>query len=168
MMKYYNYQSYTFCSDLPDLPFQEVSALPAEGMVYYLFRRRPLAGRDCFAVTHPSLLTDREGAETLDSRRLPPPPPVSPELAEAIAAGRVRGVNLDHPRWEELLRPLLPGAVGRGGDLPEPGDPYGPGHLRLPGGGPAPLPPVRRTGGAEHAGPGLLHPRQGHGHPGGL
>ena len=113
MMKYYNYQSYTFCSDLPDLPFQEVSALPAEGMVYYLFRRRPLAGRDCFAVTHPSLLTDREGVETLDSRRLPPPPPVSPELAEAIAAGRVRGVNLDHPRWEELLRPLLPAGKKR-------------------------------------------------------
>ncbi len=112
-MKYYQYQSYTFCSHLPDLPFREVPALPPEGMVYYLFRRPPLAGRDCFAVTHPSLLTDREGPETLDSGRLPPPPAIAPELAAAIAAGRVRGVNYSHPRWEELLGPLLPAGKKR-------------------------------------------------------
>ncbi len=97
--------AYTFCSHLPDLPFPKVSAPPVTGDMIYLFRRPPLAGRDSFAVTHPRLLTDREGVETLSTRHLPSRE-TDPILLDAITGGRVRAVNLNHPRWRELLLPF--------------------------------------------------------------
>ena len=97
--------AYTFCSHLPDLPFPKVSAPPVTGDMIYLFRRPPLAGRDSFAVTHPRLLTDREGVETLSTWHLPSRE-TDPILLDAITGGRVRAVNLNHPRWRELLLPF--------------------------------------------------------------
>ena len=97
--------AYTFCSHLPDLPYPKVSAPPVTGDMIYLFRRPPLQGRDSFAVTHPRLLTDREGVETLSTDRLPARE-TDPILLDAISGGRVRAVNLDHPRWRELLLPF--------------------------------------------------------------
>ena len=97
--------AYTFCSHLPNLPFPRAEALPVTGSIVYLFRRPPLAGRDSFAVTHPRLLTDREGVETLSTNHLPSRE-TEGVLLDAIAEGRVRAVNLDHPRWRELLLPF--------------------------------------------------------------
>ena len=97
--------SYTFCSHLADLPFPRVSALPVADEILYLFRRPPLSGRDSFSVTHPRLLTDREGTETLSTRHLPEVA-ADGALTAAIEEGRVRAVNLSHPRWRELLVPF--------------------------------------------------------------
>ncbi len=58
---------------------------------------------DTFPVTAPSLLTAEEGVSTLVTAE---EPETDPALAAAIAAGRVRAVNLAHPRQEELLPPL--------------------------------------------------------------
>ena len=110
-MHYYTDGEHIFCSHLESLPFPALSALPEEGAVTYLFRRPPLQGRDAFAVSHPRLLTDREGVETLTDRC--PDVPADAALTAAIAAGRVSAVNLSHPRWRELLTPLLPAGKKR-------------------------------------------------------
>ena len=105
-MYYYTDQSHVFCSHIGDLPFSPLPALPEGEAVTYLFRRPPLQGRDAFAVSHPRLLTDREDAETLTDTY--PEEAVDPSLRAAIVADRVSAVNLEHPRWRELLSPLLP------------------------------------------------------------
>ena len=105
-MYYYTDGQHAFCSHLGDLPLSPLAKLPEDGPITYLFRRPPLEGRDAFAVSHPRLLADTEGAETLADTL--PAPAVDAGLAAAIAAGRVSAVNYSHPRWRELLSPLLP------------------------------------------------------------
>ena len=69
-----------------------------------MFHRPPLAGRDTFPVTDPAQLTEEEGVASLCTA--PCPEDVPPALLSAIRAGRVRAVNLAHPRFEELTAPL--------------------------------------------------------------
>ena len=69
-----------------------------------MFHRPPLAGRDTFPVTDPAQLTEREGVASLCAA--PGPEGLPRELTNAIRAGRVRAVNLAHPRFEELMAPL--------------------------------------------------------------
>jgi len=109
-MYYYQDQGHTLCSFEDGLPFPALDRLPEEGDVTFLFRREPMAGRDAFAVTHPRLLTDRESMATLTAG---PGPQVPPDLTRAVEAGRVRAVNLSHPRWRELLEPFWPSGPKR-------------------------------------------------------
>ena len=110
-MNYYREDGYILASE-EALPFAPLPAPPEEGEILLCFRRPPLAGRETFAVTCPEdLLTDREGAETLTTH---PARPLPPELLPALAAGRVRAVNLGHPRWEALLDPAFPIGPPRG------------------------------------------------------
>ena len=99
-MAYYSYKNHVLYTEAP-FSGPPLDRLPETGEVIWLFRRPPLAGRETFAVTDPALLTVSEGPKTLDASA--PAPPLPPELAAAVAAGRVRGVNGAHPRWEELL-----------------------------------------------------------------
>ena len=105
-MNYFRYQRHTLASE-EALPYEPLAALPGEGEVLWCFRRPPLAGRETFAAPHPDLLTAREGVEALTTLGHGPNA-LPPELAAAVAAGRVRAVNLDHPRWEALLDPGFP------------------------------------------------------------
>ena len=105
-MTYYQLENHTLVSDRV-LPFTPIPGPEPEKELLWAFRRAPLTGRETFAVTDTALLTEREGIETLDTGALPPVR-VPPSLAEAVAAGRVRGVNLAHPRWRELLSPSFP------------------------------------------------------------
>ena len=98
MYHYYTYDGRTLCS-AGALPYPEISALPEMGEVLWVFHRPPLAGRDTFPVTDPAQLTEREGVA-------PGPEGLPRELTNAIRAGRVRAVNLAHPRFEELMAPL--------------------------------------------------------------
>ena len=101
-MRYYDCGGYPLCSrEVLALP--ALHALPETGEVLFGFHRTPGAGRDTFPVTAPSLLTAEEGVSTLVTAE---EPETDPALAAAIAAGRVRAVNLAHPRYEELLPPL--------------------------------------------------------------
>ncbi len=102
-MNYYRYNGYTLCSWEP-LPYEKIDALPAAGGVIFLFHRPLLTGRESYPVTDAALLTERESVDTLNAST--PAPPVPPELAAAVKAGRVRAVNDRHPRWQELLPPL--------------------------------------------------------------
>ena len=70
----------------------------------WVFHRPPLSGRDTFPVTDPAQLTEREGVASLCAA--PGPEGLPRELTNAIRAGRVRAVNLAHPRFEELMAPL--------------------------------------------------------------
>ena len=101
-MRYYDCGGYPLCSrEVLALP--ALHALPEAGAVLFGFHRTPGAGRDTFPVTAPSLLTAEEGVSTLVTAE---EPETDPALAAVIAAGRVRAVNLAHPRQEELLPPL--------------------------------------------------------------
>ena len=99
----YTYDGRTLCS-AGALPYPEISALPETGEVLWVFRRPPLSGRDTFPVTDPAQLTEREGVASLCA--VPGPEGLPRELTNAIRAGRVRAVNLAHPRFEELTAPL--------------------------------------------------------------
>lgn len=103
MYHYYTYDGHTLCSPVP-LPYPEISALPETGEVLWVFHRPPLSGRDTFPVTDPAQLTEREGVASLCAA--PGPEGLPRELTNAIRAGRVRAVNLAHPRFEELMAPL--------------------------------------------------------------
>ena len=109
-MGYYLYKNCVLCGD--EAPGEPLDHLPEEGEVLYLFRRKPLAGRETFPVTVPALLTGAEGPETLTAGRQPVPS-VPPDLEEAVRQGRVRAVNASHPRWEELLSLPVPPAKRR-------------------------------------------------------
>lgn len=103
MYHYYTYDGRTLCS-AGALPYPEISALPETGEVLWVFHRPPLSGRDTFPVTDPAQLTEREGVASLCT--VPGPEGLPRELTDAIRAGRVRAVNLAHPRFEELTAPL--------------------------------------------------------------
>ncbi len=103
MYHYYTYDGRTLCS-AGALPYPEISALPETGEVLWVFHRPPLSGRDTFPVTDPAQLTEREGVASLCAALGPEGLPR--ELTNAIRAGRVRAVNLAHPRSEELMAPL--------------------------------------------------------------
>lgn len=103
MYHYYTYDGRTLCS-AGALPYPEISALPETGEVLWVFHRPPLSGRDTFPVTDPAQLTEREGVASLCAA--PGPEGLPRELTNAIRAGRVRAVNLAHPRSEELTAPL--------------------------------------------------------------
>ena len=100
-MRYYREGGYTLCSR-EKLPLQEADGLPREGEVIFLLRRGLLAGRETFPVTDPALLTEQEGVQTLCTGKSEEDIPA--ELEAAIRAGRVRAVNMGHPRWRELLK----------------------------------------------------------------
>lgn len=99
----YAYKSHTLCSPVP-LPYREREGLPETGEILWALDRPPLAGRDTFPVTDPAQLTEREGVASLCAA--PGPEGLPRELTNAIRAGRVRAVNLAHPRFEELTAPL--------------------------------------------------------------
>ena len=103
MYHYYTYDGRTLCS-AGALPYPEISALPETGEVLWVFHRPPLSGRDTFPVTDPAQRTEREGVASLCAA--PGPEGLPRELTNAIRAGRVRAVNLAHPRFEELMAPL--------------------------------------------------------------
>lgn len=103
MYHYYTYDGRTLCS-AGALPYREISALPETGEVLWVFHRPPLSGRDTFPVTDPAQLTEREGVASLCAA--PGPEGLPRELTNAIRTGRVRAVNLAHPRFEELTAPL--------------------------------------------------------------
>lgn len=103
MYHYYTYDDRTLCS-AGALPYPEISALPETGEVLWVFHRPPLSGRDTFPVTDPAQLTEREGVASLCAA--PGPEGLPRELTNAIRTGRVRAVNLAHPRFEELTAPL--------------------------------------------------------------
>ena len=99
----YAYKSHTLCSPVP-LPYREREGLPETGEILWALDRPPLSGRDTFPVTDPAQLTEREGVASLCTA--PGPESLPRELTNAIRAGRVRAVNLAHPRFEELMAPL--------------------------------------------------------------
>ena len=99
----YAYKSHTLCSPVP-LPYREREGLPETGEILWAWDRPPLSGRDTFPVTDPAQLTEREGVASLCAA--PGPEGLPRELTNAIRAGRVRAVNLAHPRFEELMAPL--------------------------------------------------------------
>ena len=103
-MFYYQTEGELLCSFEEGLPFVRVTQPEAhEGVVTFLCRRDPANSRASFAITTAGeLLCEREGVFWLDANQMPQGQ-LDPILECALSAGRLRGVNLSHPRWRELV-----------------------------------------------------------------
>ncbi|MCI9330706.1 MAG: lactate dehydrogenase [Oscillibacter sp.] len=84
-----------------DLPFPAGTGAPPELFAVY---RDPVLSPAVWKVTDGRQLTqDRADVSWLAPRRMGPPVEWPPEVCAALAAGRLTGVNLRHPRWERAL-----------------------------------------------------------------
>lgn len=105
-MHYYCREGHVLCCE-EKLPYEPIVHLPENGDIIYLLRRPVLQGRETFFVSQCDLLRVKESIEILrhcggGEEHLPA------ELSAAIAGGRVRAVNMEHPRWQELLSSEFP------------------------------------------------------------
>ncbi len=105
-MYYYHVDGAPAASFLPDLPFP---AAEAEAPALFLVRGDPALRPAAWRVTDPRQLTaDRVNVTWLDPRRMGDPPDLPEPVRAALAAGRLTGVNLRHPRWRRALEfPVL-------------------------------------------------------------
>lgn len=75
----------------------------------YRVSRDPALGPAAWKVTDGRQLTaERADVAWLDPRRMGEPANLPPESQTALAAGRLTGVNLRHPRWERALEFVTP------------------------------------------------------------
>jgi hypothetical protein len=105
-MYYYRLAGQLVCSPklLPDMPAPGRPPDDADSAVV-LFERSPQSSRASFAVRHPrQIFARREDVGWLDPNRIDAPDLlIDPLLLRLILAGRLRAVNLSHPRWRDLL-----------------------------------------------------------------
>ena len=100
-MYWYTVNEKTAASYAPELPLP-----PAEPGVPELFlvRGDPALRPAAWRVTDPRQLTaERADVTWLDPRRMGDGPELPEAVSAAIAAGRLTGVNLRHPRWRRAL-----------------------------------------------------------------
>ncbi|MGM9661956.1 MAG: lactate dehydrogenase [Oscillospiraceae bacterium] len=102
-MNYFTDGTHTFCAR-EALPFRPLASLPEEGEILYLFSAAAPGGRETFAVSDSGVMIPRQDERLLSTRRTPARE-LPPALGAAVAAGRVRGLDMAHPRWRELLAP---------------------------------------------------------------
>ena len=105
-MYFYRIHKALAASFLPGLPFPPAEAgRPA----LFLTQRDPLRSRAIWRVTDGRQLTAEESVLWLDSGRISPEmPQLPPDVAAAIQAGTLTGVNLSHPRWRDALEFAAP------------------------------------------------------------
>lgn len=112
LLFYYEYQGMLVCGPEDHLPLPPWQGEPAGERGVYLFRRDPANSRAAFSVNHPGQLWDeKEDVHWLDASRMPKGGEAPPFLLDWMKRGNLRGVNLSHPRWRELLD--FPGRPGK-------------------------------------------------------
>ncbi len=112
MLAYYENEGTLVCSPFSDVPLKPWKGAPGGEQGIFLFRRDPAFSRAAFSVNHPGqLAAETEDVRWLDGSRLPRGWDLPPLLWEWIKAGKMRGVNANHPRWRELL--TFPGKTAK-------------------------------------------------------
>ena len=100
-MYWYNINEKTAASFAADLPFPPAEPGTPE---LFLVRGDPALHPAAWRVTDPRQLTaEHPDAAWLDPRRMGAEPELPEAVSAAIAAGRLTGVNLRHPRWRRAL-----------------------------------------------------------------
>lgn len=104
-MYYYRIDSHLCCSPRGDLPYEHTERPGAADELIYLLDRPAETSRASFSPTCAGqLFAAQENTSSLNQNALPEGE-TDPLLDGLIAAGKVRAVNTDHPRFAELLAP---------------------------------------------------------------
>ena len=106
MITFYNVNGHICFSDLADLAFEKIAEPKNAETLTWLFQREPGSCRASFKVNDKMLLSaPEENVSWLNSNKLEKLAPVEIPawVEEMIAAGKVRAVNVSHPKFEEIL-----------------------------------------------------------------
>ena len=106
MITFYNVNGHICFSDLADLTFEKIAEPKDAKTLTWLFNREPGSCRASFKVNGKALLSAKEeNVSWLNSNKLEALAPVEvPAWVETlIAEGKVRAVNMGHPKFEEIL-----------------------------------------------------------------
>lgn len=107
MITFYNVNGQICFSDIADLEFEKIEEPKSAEKLTWLFKREPGSCRASFKVMDKAVLSAaEENVSWLNSNKLNALAPVTgiPAWAEElIAAGKVRAVNVSHPKFEEIL-----------------------------------------------------------------
>ena len=107
MLYYYSLNGRIACSELDSLPYPRIDAPEKCNELYFLFRRPAADSRAAFAPhTAGQLFSKVENCGMLNTNALPDTQP-DPLLKRMLALGKVRALNVEHPRFEENLRRTL-------------------------------------------------------------
>ena len=107
MITFYNVNGQICFSDIADLKFEKIEEPKNAEKLVWLFDREPGSCRASFKVSDKALLSvTEENVSWLNSNKLGELAPVEGVpvwVDELIAAGKVRAVNVAHPKFEEIL-----------------------------------------------------------------
>lgn len=102
-MKYYKINNHICCSQIEDLNFEEIEKPDHAGEMFFLFQRDPASCRSSFAVNDPSLLFAQEENVSWLNKNKMGDAGCDEDLKKLIGAGKMKAVNVSHPRFEEIL-----------------------------------------------------------------
>ena len=106
-MYYYKVEGQLCCSTREDLPFERAAEPGEVTELHYLFEREPDTCRASFKVNDPAMLfQEKEDVSWLCSGKLKEAAKgerAGEFLEQVIKAGRMRAVNIRHPRFREVL-----------------------------------------------------------------
>lgn len=107
MIHFYNVNGQICFSDIADLAYEKIDEPKSAEKLTWLFKREPGSCRASFLVNDKALLSaTEENVSWLNSNKLAALAPVGEIptwVDEMIAAGKVRAVNVAHPRFEEIM-----------------------------------------------------------------
>ncbi len=104
MISYYKIGDNYCFSNLSDLPFETVAEPSSASEMTWLFKREPGSSRASFLVNDAGLLwKDAENVSWLDANQMGPGEVLPEWVDNLIKNGKVRAVNILHPRFEEIL-----------------------------------------------------------------
>ena len=107
MITFYSVNGQICFSDIADLKFEKIEEPKNAEKLVWLFDREPGSCRASFKVSDKALLSvTEENVSWLNSNKLGELAPVEGVpvwVDELIAAGKVRAVNVAHPKFEEIL-----------------------------------------------------------------
>lgn len=107
MVNYYKIGEHICFSDAADLPFEKIAEPTGAPELTWLFQREPGSCRASFLVSDKALLSaPEESVSWLNKKaldKLPEIPDLPQWIETMISEGKVRAVNVSHPKFEEVL-----------------------------------------------------------------
>lgn len=103
-MYYYRIEEQLCCSERGDLPYEKAEIPSVPSAVNVLIERDPETCRSSFLVNDAALLhRESEDVSWLDKNQIGDWEPDDSVFNQSVEAGLVRAVNMNHPKWKEIL-----------------------------------------------------------------